>query len=511
MLTHRDVLRRCASAYGPRTAITSEDGADLTYAELDLRTEALAEGLQALGLGPGDRLVWLDRNSADFLLMWFATAKLGMTFTALNSWLRPHELAPQVELVRPTVVVAGAEFVATAEAACVAAPPQHRFVRSGQAAGWGAFHEIAAGAGTPVAQAVSEDAVHEIVFTSGTTGQAKGVMRTQRARILDSLTAALAFQLTREDHLLAILPQFHIGGGSVPNQLLVQGGRVTVLRQYEPEAVARALGSGVTYFVGVPAHYSLLFESGHLHGVDTSAVRGCYVGGSVASPTTFEAIRKHFPHADLVHGYGSTESGPHTMALRGQAFLDHFGSLGLPVPGTEIRVVDASGAAVDDDEVGELLVRSDAVMLGYLDRPELTAQVLDADGWLRTGDLVRRSADGYCTLVDRAKDIVITGGENVYPREVEDVLSGYPGVAEVAVIGVPDPLYEERVVALVRPLPGAEEIDPSAVIRYARKHLAGFKTPKEVHVVADFPRTGTGKIAKAELRAQHGSVFGAAR
>jgi fatty-acyl-CoA synthase len=503
MLTFTDFLRRNASSYGGRIAITSETGMDITYQDLEDTTNALANALVGAGLGPGDRLVWIDRNSADFLITYFATAKIGMTFTPLNAWLRPAELRPQLELIQPSIIVVGGDFVDLAEQALPSAGKARQFVRDDTThSGWESWRTFAATGDTrpPDVDGVNEETVHEIVFTSGTTGQAKGVVRSQRARILDSVLAALGYQLNRDDHLLAVLPQFHIGGAAVPNQLLMQGGRVTILRRYEPEAVAHALKDGVTYIVGVPAHYALLFESGHLSGLDTTSVRGCYVGGSAATQQLFSEIQRHFPAAELVHGYGSTESGPHSMALRGAAFLSHFGSLGLPVAGTEVRVVDPMDHPVGIDEVGELQVRSDSVMTGYLDQPELTASAFTQDGWLRTGDLVRRADDGYFWLVDRAKDMIITGGENVYPREVEDTIASFPGVGEVAVVGMPDPLYEERVVALVRRTENAPSFTPDDLIAYVRERLAGFKTPKEVWLVDDLPRTETGKISKVRIR-----------
>jgi fatty-acyl-CoA synthase len=232
------------------------------------------------------------------------------------------------------------------------------------------------------------------------------------------------------------------------------------------------------------------------------------VGGSVATNELFAAIKDRFPNADLVHGYGSTESGPHTMALRGGEFLAHYGSLGLPVPGNEVRLVDAGGSDVAVGEIGELLVRSDTVMDGYYRREELTAGAFAPGGWLRTGDLLRRDDEGYFHLAGRAKELIISGGENVYPKEIEDVIAGYPDVAEVAVIGVPDPVYEERVVALVRLAPGAVPPPTDAVMAFVRARLAGFKTPKEVYLVDDFPRNAVGKISKPELRDRYGSVFG---
>lgn len=501
MLIHRDILRRNASSYGSRTALISDVGERLSYADLDRRTNQLAHGLLELGLARGDRIIWIDHNSVDFLLAYFATAKIGVTFTPLNYWLRSAELAPQIRLVAPKLCVAGSDFLeladqALAEAGC--AP--ERLVLKGEAPGWLDWDSAFSDQITAVEVEVSEDDTHEIVFTSGTTGQAKGVMRSQRKRILDSYCAALGFELNREDHMLWFLPQFHIGGGSVPNQVLVQGGCVTVMRRFDPHEAARQIGRGITYIVGVPAHYNLMFESGALDDVDTTMVKGCYVGGSASSRALFETILKHFPNADLVHGYGSTESGPHSMALRGAAFLDHFGALGLPVAGSEVRVVDPEHMTdVKAGEVGELLVRSESVMDGYLGRPDLTEKAFH-EGWLRTGDLVKRDIDGWFYMVDRFKDMIITGGENVYPKEVEDVLSEHDAVAEAAVFGIPDPTFEERVVATVRLAAGATSTTPQDLITFIRARLAGYKTPKELYFVEEFPRTGVGKIAKVELR-----------
>ncbi|UNK80652.1 acyl--CoA ligase [Sphingopyxis granuli] len=504
MLTHRDVLSSNASAYGARVALVSDQGEQTTYLALEERTNRLARGMLDLGLRRGDRVIWLDQNSVEFLVAYFATAKIGVTFTPLNYWLRAGELAPQIELVSPRLCFAGEEFAELAdEALSLAKCDPARILLQGQRDGWRAWSEAFSEIAEPIDTPIDEVDVHEIIFTSGTTGQAKGVMRSQRKRILDSYCAALAFELTRSDHMLWFLPQFHIGGGSVPNQLLVQGGKVTVLRRFDPAVVASHIDKGITYIVGVPAHYNLLFESGVLDGVDTSKVRGCYVGGSASGRVLFEQILARFPNAELVHGYGSTESGPHTMALRGQDFLDHFGALGLPVPGSRVRVLDPETLTdAAPGIVGELLVKSEAVMDGYLGRPDLT-EVAFHEGWLRTGDLVVRDADGWFSMVDRLKDMVITGGENVYPKEVEDVLTSHSAVAEAAVFGVPDPTYEERVIACVRLVPDAQLAGTDALISYVRERLAGYKTPKEIMIVEDFPRTGVGKISKVELRDQY--------
>lgn len=513
MLTHAAVLRRSHSAYGSRIAISSPSGLRLTHADLDLVTNRVANALLEKGLRPGDSVVWLNQNCVEYLIAYFATAKAGLMFSPLNYWLRPSELQPLYDLVDPRAVITSEDYRDTIDRLS-GGRDVVRVLIGAQAEGWCAWDSLLdADPAAPVSE-VSEDTPHEVIFTSGTTGQSKGVVRSQRKRIIDTLGAALTFQVNGDDHMVWFLPQFHIGGGAVPNQVLIQGGRVTVLPKFDPAALARAIADGATYMVGVPAHYNLLFESGALEGQATGSMRGCYVGGSVAGPKLFGLIRQHFPAADLIHGYGSTESGPHSIGIRGPLFEEkirtsrHLGlPLGLPVPLSEVRVVGADGEDVPAGEPGELWVRSGAVMDGYLKQPDLTSRVLSPDGWLRTGDLVRRDQDGFFYMVDRLKDMIITGGENVFPREIEDVIATHPSVAEVAVIGVPDPIYEERVIALVRLLPNASAPDPADLIAMVRSQLAGYKTPKEVHFVDDFPRTATGKVAKTELRAAHGTVF----
>lgn len=502
-LTHRSILRTGASAYAQRKALCDDQGRSFTYAELDAVTDALAMGLIGYGLRPGDRVAWLSENCVEYLIAYFATAKANLVIAPLNYWLRPGELETLTDFVAPACVITSDTYVDVVESFTATAECKLRIKLGAPRAGWTSWTEALAEPGQLNRVPEIEGAPHEIIFTSGTTGQSKGVMRSQRKRILDSFAAALAFQVNRNDHMLFFGPQFHIGGASVPNQVLIQGGTASILT-FDPERAARVITRGATYLIGVPAHYNLMFESGVLDAHDVSQVRGCYVGGSVANDRVFQDIAQHFPNADLVHGYGSTESGPHSLALRGREFLEHRGALGIPVPGTEVRVVDGDGDEVRGGEVGELMVRSGGVMDEYFRRPDLTKEAFTEDGWLHTGDLVRQDDDGYFFLAGRAKEMIITGGENVYPMEVEDALSAHPAVAEVAVVGVPDPVFEERVVAVVRTTTPVEADELRA---FVRTELAGFKSPKEIHFVADFPRTPLGKIAKAELKRRYGSVF----
>ena len=504
MLTIASTLATSARSYGTRPAVRFEDRSVLTHAELDEMSSALGAALSAKGIGKGDHTVWLAHNAAEYLLAYCATAKIGATFSGINHWLRPAEIRPVLELLAPAVVFAGPEFTGTMDGLYegIAAQPL-RVALGASTPGWLGFHELLRSSSTPPpTNDIGEDTVHEIIFTSGSTGQAKGVVSTQRRRILDATRAALALQVSRNDHIMGFGPQFHIGGGSVPLTVLLQGGSATIMSRFAPEAAARVIAAnGITHFGGVPAHYSLLAEARAMEGADISTIRSCYVGGSSVTRHVFNTITSMFPGADIVHGYGSTETGPHVIMVRSNNVADLEGRLGLPVPGVEVRVVDPiSGDDAGADEVGEILVRSDSVMLGYYGRPDLTKSAIDEDGWVRTGDLARRAADGTFYFADRLKDMIITGGENVYSREVEDVLMSHPLIDEAAVIGLPDPVYEEQVVAFVRSAGPTDALDPAAVIAYVRERLAGYKTPKRVVVVADFPRTPTGKVAKNELR-----------
>jgi fatty-acyl-CoA synthase len=515
-LTHARMLRAAAASYGNRIALSSFDRPSVTYRELAERSWAIAGGLRAAdatgpGLVPGDRVVWLSYNRDEYLPAYYGTAIAGLAWAPLNYWLRAHELRPILELLAPRAAfVEPAQMEVFEQAAdgldlrlfllggepCPDASRPH--------VPWEDLVTSPAFTGAESA----EDALHEVVFTSGTTGQAKGVMRSQRKRIIDSFAAALTFRLNGDDHMLRSGPQFHIGGGSVPGQLLIQGGEVTSSGRFDPEQVARNLACGVTYMMGVPAHYNMLFESGFLDGMDLRHVRGVYTGGSVATVTLFERMQATFPNAEICHGYGSTESGPHSIGIRGRGFLERPGTLGLPVAGVEVQVIGEDGEPVGVDEVGELVLRSPAVMDGYYANPALTATVLDADGWYRTGDLVRRDADGYFFIADRKKDMIISGGENVYSREVEDVLSNHPAVEEVAVIGTPDPIYEERVTAIVH-LRAGMTASVDELVAHARQRLAGYKCPRRVEFVDAMPLNPVGKIDKVELRDRFGgSVFG---
>ena len=299
-------------------------------------------------------------------------------------------------------------------------------------------------------------------------------------------------------------------GGTGPLQTLLQGGRTRIYK-FNPNRAAGHIEQGITHISGVPAQFELLFESGALDVVDTGKIQYCGIGGNGAAPDQFLRIQKAFPNAQLVHFYGSTESGM-VSSISGDEFHERLSSIGRPAPGVEVRIVDDHGNELGPDEVGEVQVKSEFLMTEYYGRPDLTSEALTKDGFLMMGDLARMDAEGYLYIVGRKKDLIISGGENIYPKEVEDVITTVNDVAEVAIIGVPDPIFEERALGIVKlsgPIARTEEDIRQDITERVRERLAGYKAPREVHFVDEFPRNALGKIDKVALREQYSGVLNA--
>ena len=507
MFDYQTLVRTLAAANARRIAV--EDAhTQYTYAAWHRRTSELAAGLRLRGLEDGDAVMWLSPNTAQYLIAYFGTAKAGLRFSPLNFWLRDGELRAAFELVRPSAIVVHPDHVDKVVRIADDLDVRHRFVLADSApVGWQPWNSAFQDSAEPDADYGGRaDSPHEIIFTSGTTGQVKGVARTQRQRILESTVSVLVQPQGKNAFVLRGSPQFHVGGGTGPLQTLIQGGRTRIVR-FSPATVAENVANGVTHVSGVPAQYHLLFDSGLMDGVDTGCVRCCAIGGNGAAPAQFLRIQEHFPTAELLHFYGSTESGM-VSSISGAEFLERLSSIGRPAPGVDVRIVGDDGLPVPRGEVGEILVRSDFIMTEYHGRPDLTSEAMTSDGFLRMGDLARQDDDGYLYIVGRKKDMIISGGENIYPKEIEDVVSAIDFVAEVAVIGAPDEVFEERVVAVVRlhdgvaPRPREHE---ERITTEVKDRLAGYKSPKEVHFVADFPRNALGKIDRVRLRGAYGA------
>jgi long-chain acyl-CoA synthetase len=489
--TRPDVVAiRC----GPRT---------LTYAQLDERSNRLAQFLLSAGVRAGDRVAHLDRTAPEIVELLFATSKIGAVTVPLNWRLAPAELERIVADAGCTVLLAGAGYADTARAVADAMPHELDVVRVG------ADHERrleAQPAVDPGHRGPASDAAVQM-YTSGTTGVPKGVMTTQRNLAAAFLSAEL-WSFDADSVSLTPLPMFHIGGIGWAYLGLVSGGTTILVSEFDAVAVLDLLeGARVTNAVFVPTMLQLLTSVPGAAERDYSSLRSIAYGASPITTPVLRAALRTF-RCPLFGVYGLTETTGGVVQLAPE---DHdaegprqhlLRSAGRPLPWVELRVADRAGGACAPGDVGEVWLRAPNVMAGYYERPEETAAALTPDGWLRTGDGGYLDDDGYLFLTDRIKDMIVSGGENVYPVEVEEALSHHPDVAEVAVIGVPDERWGETVVAIVVRAPGSTA-GPSELVTFARSRLAGYKLPRSVEFVSELPRNAAGKVLKRELRARY--------
>jgi fatty-acyl-CoA synthase len=482
----------------------------LTYAQYDERANRLANAFAALGLAKGDRLAVFAHNCVEWMEIYAACAKSGVVAVPVNFRLTGPEVQYILEDSGASALVAGADLVDVVDSvrgALSLAPGAYVQIGGERpAAGFRAYEDLVA-SGSPRAPDVTvrpED-TWTVMYTSGTTGKPKGAVRSHQSYALFYLMNAVELGFGRDDVGLAVMPLCHVNSVFYGFVFTYLGASMCVYdrKSFDPEHLLGVLaGEGVTFTSLVPTHYVMMLglpaavRARH----DLSRVAKLLVSSAPARRDTKLAIMECFPGSRLFEAYGSTEAGLVTL-LRPEQQFEKLGSIGREVVGSgRLRLLDDQGREVPDGEVGELFAKTPAAFDGYWNRPEATARAF-RDGYCTAGDMARRDADGFYTLVDRKSNMIITGGEKVYPSEVEQVLAGHPDVGEVAVIGVPDAKWGEAVTAVVVPRPGREPA-PSALVDYARRRLAGYKCPRAVKLVRDdeMPRTATGKILHRVLR-----------
>ena len=502
-----DVIRRKA-ATRPDVVALRHGERDVTYSELDARSNRLAQALLGLGVGGGVRVAYLGRSAPEVIELLCAVSKIGAVIVPLNWRLAPRELAGVLANAQAPLLVADMAYRETAERLVAGAETQIklRIIGTngpGSYDRWLASHEAV----DPGGRGEPGDVIVQM-YTSGTTGIPKGVLSTHRNMAAAAATSSRwGFDETAIS--LTPLPLFHIGGIGWVYCGLWHGATTILVSEFEPGLVLEMLERhSVTNPIFVPTMLQLMTATPGAANRDYSALRSIVYG---ASPITTTALRETLRTfgCDLIGLYGLTETTGGVVHLDGD---DHdadgprqhlLRSAGRPYEWVELRIVDpGTGDDRASGEVGEVWMRAPNVMAGYFDRPDETADALTPDGWLRTGDGGYVDQDGYLFLTDRVKDMIVSGGENVYPIEVEEVLSQHPGIADVTVIGVPDERWGEavRAVAIRRP---HSTVDAAELIAFAREHLAGYKLPRSVEFVEDFPRTPTGKVLKRELREQY--------
>jgi fatty-acyl-CoA synthase len=485
-----------ASRSPHRTAI-DDRGVTTDYGTLSARASALAERLRHAGYGPGDRIATVSGNSADHVVAFFACALAGIAFVPLSWRLTPRELIGLLDRTDPALVLVEDEHAALAGEALRGAE------RMPPVAVLGAT-EVEAGTlptsrTTRPRRPVHDDDPLLVIFTSGSEAAPKGVVLTHANCFWNNLALAQALPLGADDVVLAMLPQFHVAAWNCQPLLAWWVGATVVLeRSFQPARVLQLIAErGVTAMMGVPTQYGMLASDRAWEHTDVSALRLALVGGATVPAWLQDAWTRR--GVVLTQGYGLTEAAPNVLHLPAAEADAAPGAVGRPYPHVSVRVVDPETLlALDGEATGELWVRGPSVFAGYLEDAGATARAMSGE-WLRTGDLVHRDADGIIRIVDRIKDIFISGGENVAPAEVELALGLHPLIAEAAVVGAPDPVWGERGVAFVVPVAGAA-LSADEVLTHARRNLAAFKVPVHVEIVSALPRSTIEKLARSRLR-----------
>lgn len=491
-------------AQQPEAVALRYQGVDCSWARLAERVRRNAAAQRAAGLQPGDRVAVLDLNHPSCLELTLACAQTGTANAVINFRLAPAEIAYVINDARARVLFVGPEFAAAVEALRPSLPTLERVIRVGGPAdeyeAW-----LAAQPADPHVHPADPDACFLQLYTSGTTGFPKGAMLTHRGMLAHArhLSEVAAYRLG--SRVQVAMPLFHVGGTSTALVALAQGARVVLMRLPDPAAALQMLEEGkITHTFFVPALMAAMNQVPGAAARDYSSLEVlCYGASPMPLPVLRESLAI-FPGV-LYQVYGMTEQSGAVSLLgpedhENPAVAHRLVSAGRAVPGVEIEIREpGTGERLPPGAAGEVWVRSDQRMGGYWGKPEATAAAITADGWLRSGDGGSLDADGYLYITDRIKDLIISGGENIYPAEIERVLAEHPQVLDVAVIGVPDERWGEVPKAVVVPRPGAV-IDPQALIAWCRERIAGFKCPKTVDLVEALPRNPTGKVLKKELR-----------
>ena len=481
---------------GHKPAIVDlESATTLTYTDLHHRIDGLAAHLQSLGVGRGDRVALLAHNGPEFFDLQFAGMRIGSIAVLLNWRLTVAELEYIVNDSSPTVLIHSPEFADTAAELANRCAVAHTIPID---AGYAAI--VGSGRVPEFEPDITHDDPSTIMYTSGTTGHPKGAIITHGMTFWNVVNLGAPARVTPDTVQLVVLPLFHTGGlNCYANPVLHAGGRIVVMRTFEPGEALRLLGDpamGITHFFAVPAPYQFMWQHPDFADTDLSRLQMAGVGGAPCALPIMEGWAER--GIALAQGFGMTETSPASVFIDPADALRKIGSTGKPLLHTEVRIVDAAGNDVGVDEVGELWTRGPNITPGYWNRPDATADAF-VDGWLRTGDAARIDAEGFYYIVDRWKDMYISGGENVYPAEIENVVYQLPQIAEAAVIGVPDPKWGESGVAVVVLKEGGE-LDQATLIAHCAERLAKFKVPARMHVMDVLPRNATGKVLKRELR-----------
>ena len=470
-----------------------------SYAELDRAARGVAASLCARGLGRGDHVAVMIPNAPEFSVAYFGILYAGCTVVPLNVLLSTPEVSYHLEDSEAKLLFAHPLFGEPARAGAAAAGVPLVWA-GGDGSGGENIDELAAAAPLRDLAQTEADDTAVILYTSGTTGKPKGAELTHSNLLLNCASVVpRVLPIGKQDIALATLPLFHsFGQTCIQNAMIAVGGTVTLLPRFGPqEALEIMQRDGVTLFAGVPTMYLALLNHPGGESYDLSSLRYCMAGGAAMPVEVMKAFEEKYP-VQILEGFGLSETSP-VASFNTLERPRLPGSIGYPVWGVEMRILDDKDQPVADGERGEICIRGHNVMKGYWKRPEATAEAI-RDGWFHSGDIGIRDANGSFRIVDRLKDMIIRGGFNVYPREVEEVLYGHPAIVEAAVVGVPHESHGEEVKAVVVLAPG-QALATDELIAWTRERLAAYKYPRIIEFMDALPKGPTGKILKRELRA----------
>jgi long-chain acyl-CoA synthetase len=509
-----DIVRRQSRINAKKVGLVDEDK-QFTYKEINERVNRLANALINLGLKKGDKIAIMANNCHEFAEAYFALAKAGFIIVPVNARFNANEITYTLNHSESNALIYQAEFEEAVEKARPRLTTTGYFVKMGDAKdGVQSYEALLSSASPEEPKGVVgiDDDVAMIMYTSGATGEAKGVIISHRNLMATANSMTLELRIVPEDINLLVMPMFHAGGLWPTLAHFYRGAKTIILARFDEDKVLQVVEKEkVTVLNLVPTTLRRLAIRPDIKNYNLESLRLImYAGAPIPLHQLKEAMRILGPHR-FYTGLGATEAGcggmlslntaEHALALDGP-LASKLGSVGRDSMGMEVRIVDENGAELPAGKVGEIISKGDEIALGYWKMPEETANTFK-DGWLHTGDLGYRDEDAYVFIVGRKKDIIISGGENISSLEVEDMISQHPGVAEVAVIGVPDELWGEAVKAVIALKPGYQsKVTEQDIISFCRGRLAAYKSPKSVDFLTELPKNPAGKIKKGELKKQ---------
>ena len=486
------LLTESAAKFPDRTNIRLDDVA-LSYSAMDMVSQKVAGLLRAKGIEQGDRVAIMLPNVPHFPMVYFGSLRLGATVVPMNVLLTGREVTFYLENSGAKVIVVWHDFAEAAITGAEGTDCEVISIHPDEVAGL-----IGDVEGVEEVAEVEPDDTAVILYTSGTTGTPKGAELTHRNIRSNVESVNSLFDPSEQDVFFGGLPLFHVFGQTVAmNGASSCGAELTLLPRFDPaKALEIIQRDKVTIFMGVPTMYAALLNCPERHDYDVSSLRLCVSGGAALPLEILSAFEKEFG-SPIIEGYGLSETSP--VACFSRVDLERKpGSIGVPIKDVEMRVVDEDGNEVKTGNVGEIQVKGPNVMKGYWNLPDATAAAITPEGWFATGDMGKKDEDGYFFIVDRKKEMIIRGGYNVYPREIEEVLYEHPAVNEAAVIGVPHPELGEEVVAVVS-LKEGQTATAEEIKAYAKEQVAAYKYPRKVEIIDELPKGPTGKILKRSI------------